>query len=85
MAELRLTCAELVELITEFLDGSLDPATTDRVRGHLAACEGCAHYVGQFRETIGALGHLGEESLPPDACRTLLEAFRGWDSRRFGV
>jgi predicted anti-sigma-YlaC factor YlaD len=48
-----MTCAELVERVTDFLDGAMDPA---RVTVHLESCEGCRRYVGQMRVTIQLLG-----------------------------
>ncbi|HEV7652937.1 MAG TPA: zf-HC2 domain-containing protein [Actinophytocola sp.] len=74
-----LACDELVELVTEFLDGALDPATERRVTDHLALCDGCTTYVAQFRATVDELGHLpaGEVTqLPAPARDALLTAFR---------
>lgn len=74
-----LDCDELVELVTEFLDGALDPATERRVTDHLALCDGCATYVAQFRTTVDELGHLpaGQVAdLPASARAALLTAFR---------
>lgn len=74
-----LDCDELVELVTEFLDGALDPAAERRVTDHLALCDGCATYVAQFRATVDELGHLpaGQVTeLPAPARAALLTAFR---------
>jgi predicted anti-sigma-YlaC factor YlaD len=51
-----MRCAELVEYVTDFLDGAVDPA---RVRAHLERCEGCQRYVEQMRVTIRLLGLAG--------------------------
>jgi anti-sigma factor RsiW len=74
----QMLCKELVEVITEYLEGTLP--TEDRVRfdAHLADCDGCQAYLDQMRETISALGRLPPESLSPEAERKLLVAFRGW-------
>jgi anti-sigma factor RsiW len=75
----ELDCAELVERVTEFLDGALDPATEQRVVEHLATCDGCTTYVEQFRATVDTLGHLPAEEvagLPAAKRDALLAAFR---------
>jgi anti-sigma factor RsiW len=72
-----LNCDELVELVTDYLDGALDDETERRVADHLAGCDGCTTYVDQMRQTIATLG-----SSPPDveltdeARSALLAAFR---------
>jgi anti-sigma factor RsiW len=74
-----LDCDELVELVTEYLDGALDPAAERRVTDHLALCDGCTTYVAQFRTTVDELGHLPAEQvaeLPAPTRDTLLAAFR---------
>ena len=74
-----LDCDELVELVTEFLDGALDDETEQRVVDHLSLCDGCTTYVAQFRRTIAELGHLpaGRVAELPETTRSsLLTAFR---------
>jgi anti-sigma factor RsiW len=71
-----LDCNEFVELVTAFLDDSLDAGTEQRVIDHLALCEGCERYFDQFQQTIRALGDLPPERLPAAARAALLEAFR---------
>ena len=46
-----LTCQELVELVTDYLDGALDEETADRFEQHLSVCPGCETYLGQMKET----------------------------------
>jgi anti-sigma factor RsiW len=75
-----LSCRELVELITDYLEGALAPADAARFEGHLDGCDGCHAYVEQMRQTIAGLGHLPPESLSPEAERELLAAFREWRS-----
>jgi anti-sigma factor RsiW len=73
-----LSCRELVELVTEYLEGALAPAEMARFERHLARCDGCRAYLEQMRATVAALGHLPPESLSPQAEEELLAAFRGW-------
>lgn len=73
-----LTCQELVEWVTAYLENALPEADRARVETHLAACDGCERYVEQLRQTIDTLGTLREQDISPDAHAALLEIFREW-------
>ena len=73
-----MTCQELVELVTEFLEGTLDDDTERSFVDNLAKCGGCERYLGQFRHTIQSLRDVPHEKLPDDARATLLDRFRQW-------
>jgi predicted anti-sigma-YlaC factor YlaD len=73
-----LTCQELVELVTDYLEGALSLTDRRRVDEHLAGCPYCTIYLDQMRQTIRTLGHLPEESISPEILQTLLARFRGW-------
>lgn len=75
-------CSELVELVTEYLEGTLPEDDRRRFEEHLAECPYCVNYLDQMRETIRVLGRLPEESLEPRAREELLVAFRGWRRSR---
>jgi anti-sigma factor RsiW len=77
----ELTCKELVELVTGYLDGSLRGRRRRRFESHLAGCDGCTRYVGQMRATIRATGSLTEEQVTDDQKTVLLAAFRDWTDR----
>ena len=74
-----LTCQELVELVTEYLEGTLSPADRFRFEEHLKTCPYCVIYLEQMRQTIRTLGRLPEESIPEEE---LLQAFREWKKNR---
>jgi anti-sigma factor RsiW len=74
----ELSCQELVELVTDYLEGALPSELHDRFERHIAHCAGCQAYLAQMRATIRVTGSLTAESISPDAERTLLDAFRGW-------
>jgi anti-sigma factor RsiW len=76
----QLSCRELVELVTDYLEGALAAGERARFEEHIARCSGCKTYLEQIRQTIAALGYLPDDGLTPEAERTLLEAFRGWRS-----
>ena len=74
-----LSCRELVERITDLLDGRLTADEQVAVRAHLEACPGCVAAIDQFQRTIAVLGRLAEgdvRELDPDVADALLEAFR---------
>jgi anti-sigma factor RsiW len=74
----ELTCAEVVELVTDYLELRLPAADVERFEAHLALCDGCGRYVDQLRATIAATGRLREEDLPPLLQERLVDAFRAW-------
>jgi anti-sigma factor RsiW len=75
-----LSCQELVELVTDYLEGALGPADLQRFERHTAGCEDCTRYLEQLRTTIRLTGTLTREDLSPEVEEALLEAFRDWSS-----
>jgi hypothetical protein len=76
-----MTCRELVELVTAFLDGLLDAGAERRFVDHLAICDGCGRYLDQVRQTVCSLGDLPpDEPLPGEVRKALLDAFRDWST-----
>jgi anti-sigma factor RsiW len=76
-----LTCQEMVELVTDYLEGRLDGAARARFEEHVAECDTCTLYIEQMRETIVALGHIPPESVSREAEEELVAAFRSWRQR----
>ena len=77
-----ISCQEVVELVTDYLDGAMSPADVARFDHHLSLCDGCVFYVDQIRMTIAAVGRIGEEDVPPEVRDDLVAAFR--DFKRAG-
>jgi anti-sigma factor RsiW len=77
----EMACRELVEVVTDYLDGTLPDEDRRRLEEHLAECPYCIDYIEQMRATIEALGTVGEESISVETRHELLEAFRGWRDR----
>jgi predicted anti-sigma-YlaC factor YlaD len=73
-----LTCKEIVEIVTDYLEGTMSPELRERFDDHLSSCEGCSAYLAQMRETIRLTGMLTEEAIPPEQRERLLSAFRDW-------
>ena len=78
--EPELTCAEVVELVTDYLEGRLPESERRRFDEHLTECDGCRAYVEQMRTTIAVSGRLTPPEPTAELEERLLEAFRGWRS-----
>lgn len=76
-----MSCRELVEAVTDYLEGRLPARDRERFEAHLEVCPHCAEYVDQIRRTIAALGSLDTDALAPETRAGLIEAFRGWRRR----
>lgn len=79
---LAIDCAELVEIVTDYLEGAVDEPTRAEIEAHLALCPGCDIYLTQMRETIRTLGHVPVESLSDAAATALLSAFGDFHAAR---
>jgi hypothetical protein len=76
----ELTCAQVVEVITDYLEGRLGAGGSERFEEHIAFCDGCSTYLEQMRLTIAATGRLREDDLPAELQDRLLAAFRSWSA-----
>jgi anti-sigma factor RsiW len=76
----HISCSELVELVTEYLEALSDDERT-RVELHLVSCRGCDAYVAQMRQTVGAVAVTRDDAPDPAAMDALLAAFCGWRAR----
>ena len=70
-----IACQELVEIVTDYLEGTLPDDDRARFDAHILACPGCHDYVQQMRTTLQLTGRLTVESISPGARDQLLEAF----------
>jgi predicted anti-sigma-YlaC factor YlaD len=75
----ELACRELVEIVSDYLEGALPEADRERFEAHLEVCEGCRRYLDQMRTTILVVGTLTEDDLDPGARDQLLQLFREWN------
>jgi len=78
MTSQEITCHELVELVTDYLEGAMPAAERARLDLHLSDCPACLQYLDQMRHTIQTVGGLREEAVSPDAQTELLQVFRAW-------
>lgn len=75
-----LSCQELVELVTDYLEGALPRRQRRRFEQHISGCDACPTYLDQMRATIELTGRLRFEDVDPKAEAELLAAFRDWHS-----
>ena len=76
--EHNYTCQEIVELVTDFVDGALPQHETTLFEVHLAFCTGCRTFVEQIRSTSALAARLTDDELPAHVREELLHAFRDW-------
>jgi anti-sigma factor RsiW len=80
-----LACQELVEIVTDYLEGTLPEHDRARFDAHIMTCPGCREYVEQMRITIRAAGRLTVESISPGTRDELLRAFRRMKASSTGL
>jgi predicted anti-sigma-YlaC factor YlaD len=73
-----LPCQQVVEMVTDYLEGALTPADHRRLEEHLAGCEHCTEYLAQMRETIRLAGRLTPRDLTPQMSTDLTGLYRRW-------
>jgi hypothetical protein len=74
----HISCQEVVELVTDYLDQTLPADDTSLFEQHINFCDGCEWYLDQMRATISTVGRIREEEVPPETRDKLLTAFREW-------
>jgi anti-sigma factor RsiW len=77
----HISCQEVVEIVTDYLDGALPATETALFEQHINFCDGCSWYLDQMTATVAAVGRLREEDLPAETRERLLVAFRDWKRR----
>jgi anti-sigma factor RsiW len=77
----EMSCRDLVELVTEYLEGTLPASDRLRFEEHLGMCPPCQTYLDQMRHTLRAAGSLTRESMSDNARGALLHVFRHWKKR----
>ena len=73
-----IPCQEMVELITDYLEGAMGRSQRRRFEAHLAKCEHCSEYLRQMRVTIAASGRLREQDLTPEMREEFGALFQRW-------
>ena len=71
-----ISCQEVVEVVTDYLEGRMSPEDVAIFEAHLDLCDGCKWYVEQMRITIATVGRIDEADVPDEMRATLMNAFR---------
>ncbi len=75
-------CQRAVELVTDYLEGTLSRSARRRFESHLAVCPHCTEYLAQMRETISLTGRLAPEDLTPQMRDEFVELYRRWTAEQ---
>jgi predicted anti-sigma-YlaC factor YlaD len=74
--DIEMACKELVEVVTDYLEGAIAPDERRRFEEHLRECPYCIEYLDQMRELAGGLGGLRDETIAPERRAAVVAAFR---------
>ena len=77
-----MKCREVVELMTDYLEGALSPRDAARFEEHISGCDGCRGYLEQMRTARRVTGRLAYEPVPDSLREELVGAFRNWRHTR---
>ena len=78
----HVTCRELAEAMSEYIDDELTPEERKLIDTHLGLCGGCKNYLDQMQATIDAVGRLRGEPPPEETKQELLGLFRAWKQQQ---
>jgi anti-sigma factor RsiW len=73
-----LVCQQVVELVSDYLEGNLSRSDRRRFEAHIRHCPNCTNYLEQMRATIRATGALHTDDLSPEVQREFTELFHRW-------
>lgn len=71
----EVQCREVVDVLTDYLEGALPADQRAALEQHLLTCEGCTSYVDQMRTSIGLTGRLQQEDVPAAVMDKVLQMF----------
>lgn len=80
-----LSCQQITELVTDYLEGRMGLADRMRFHVHLGMCKHCRAYLRQMKATVAALGHLPDEPMPDDVRDELRERFASWQAAKIAA
>ncbi|MDQ1425526.1 MAG: hypothetical protein QOD72_3024 [Acidimicrobiaceae bacterium] len=76
MIDGQIPCVDLVEMVTDWMEGGLDDNTRALLEEHLVLCAPCGAYVRQIHQALQAMRVIGADAVPPAVRQELLQAFR---------
>lgn len=74
----EVLCREVVQVLTDYLEGALPVEDRVALEQHLLICQGCTGFLAQLRTSIALTGALHQEEVPPG----VLDAVRRVHDRR---
>jgi len=75
-----MTCQDLVQLVTDYLEATLSDADRARFEEHIELCPMCQAHLGRLRALIRELGELRERDIDPGVLVEMQTRFRHWRS-----
>jgi len=79
-----MACIDVVDLVTEWMEGALDEDHRGELEEHLVVCPDCTEFVRQLRLTQQSLANLRATALASVVRDRLLEEFARWTDQRQG-
>jgi anti-sigma factor RsiW len=81
----NLVCQQVVELVTDYLEGAMPSSTRRRFESHLRGCPACTEYVAQIKATIALAGQTADlevavDELTPEQEEGFAALFRQWNN-----
>ena len=68
----EIECRECIDLLVDYIDGTLAKHQTELLGWHLESCEPCVAFVNTYRGTVDAARQLRETRLPPELRQKLI-------------
>ncbi|MFZ2492789.1 MAG: zf-HC2 domain-containing protein [Thermoanaerobaculia bacterium] len=59
-----MSCGDVLDVLSDFLDGELDTAVREQVISHLRGCNWCEQFGGRFQHVIGRLRENFQDAAP---------------------
>jgi anti-sigma factor RsiW len=81
----EIGCPECVELLADYIDGTLPRDQTEQLEWHLDGCPPCVAFVNTYRGTVDAARRLRETpeaKLPPELRQKLIAFLKRSDAAR---
>lgn len=69
-------CREVFALLSEYLDGEIDPAVCTGFEEHMDDCSPCQAFLESLRRTVDLARSLPDQELPEELKQELIEAYR---------
>lgn len=73
-----LSCKEVTELVTDYLEGRLSLMDRMRFKMHIGMCKHCRAYLSQMKKTVEVVGKMPDEPIPEDVHDELMKHFENW-------